>query len=86
MDQYSVLSTGKLVFMAVVVAASLAVWLAGMFIAARQPRDTSTAASSGPRAEETAGIASESGPRDESRPRDESGSQDESRPSDKAAA
>lgn len=36
--QYSALSTGQLIFMSVTVVAVLAIWLAGIFIAARPSR------------------------------------------------
>jgi hypothetical protein len=47
------LSAGQLAIMAVVVTASLAVWLIAVFLAARQPRRTSAAVNTGPREEET---------------------------------
>ena len=50
----SALSPGQLTIMAVVVAVSLAAWLALVFLAARQPRGTSAAAEAGPREDETA--------------------------------
>ncbi len=50
----SALSAGQLAVMAVVVAVSLAAWLIAVFLAARQPRGTSAAVSTGPRKEETA--------------------------------
>ncbi len=50
----STLSAGQLVIMAVVVVASLAAWLIAVFLAARQPRGTSAAASAGPREEHAA--------------------------------
>ena len=43
MYQNSVLSTGQLIFMAVVVTASLAAWLIAVLLAARQPHGTSRA-------------------------------------------
>ena len=48
------LSTGQLVFMAVVVTTALAVWLTAVFLAARDPRRKSAAADAGSRDEETA--------------------------------
>ena len=50
----SALSGWQLAIMAVVVAASLAAWLVLVFLAARQPRDTSAAMNAGPRDQETA--------------------------------
>jgi hypothetical protein len=50
----SALSAGQLAIMAVVVAASLAAWLIAVFLAARQPRGTSAAASAGPHQEDAA--------------------------------
>jgi hypothetical protein len=47
------LSAGQLAIMAVVVVASLAAWLTLVFLAARQPRGTSAAVSTGPREEES---------------------------------
>ncbi len=49
----SALSAGQLAVMAVVVAISLAAWLILVFLAARQPRGTSAAVNTRPRAEET---------------------------------
>lgn len=49
----SVLSTGQLIFMALVVTTSLAVWLTAVLLAARQPRGTSRAVNDRPREEET---------------------------------
>lgn len=72
MHSDSVLSTGQLIIMAVVVAASLAAWLIAVFLAARQPRGTSAAANTGSRGEDAAAIATQS----------PSGT----RPSDRAAA
>jgi hypothetical protein len=43
-----VLSTGQLVFMAVVVTASLAAWLIAVLLAARQPHGTSAAKNARP--------------------------------------
>ena len=43
-----VLSTGQIVFMVVVVLASLAVWLIAVFLATRQPHSTSAATNAGP--------------------------------------
>ena len=48
MNPDSALSAGQLSIMAVVVAASLAVWLIIVFLAARQPRGTSAGASARP--------------------------------------
>jgi predicted metal-binding membrane protein len=53
MHPNSALSAGQLTIMAVVVVASLAAWLILVFLAARQPRDTSAAVTTGPREEET---------------------------------
>jgi len=50
----SALSAGQLAIMAVVVTAALAAWLIAVFLAARQPRDTSAAVNTGPREEGTA--------------------------------
>ena len=50
----SALSAWQLAIMALVVVTSLAVWLILVFLAARQPRSTSTAVNAGPREEETA--------------------------------
>jgi hypothetical protein len=50
----SALSAWQLAIMAVVVVASLAAWLIAVFLAARQPRNTSAAANAGPREEDTA--------------------------------
>jgi hypothetical protein len=72
MYQDSALSAGQLAIMAVVVVASLAVWLIAVFLAARPPRGTSAAASAGPREKDTAATVT----------RLPSGA----RPSDKAAA
>ena len=47
----SSLSTWQLIMIAVVVAASLVVWLVAVFLADRQPRSTSAAAGAGPRDE-----------------------------------
>lgn len=65
------LSTGQLVFMAVVVAVSLAAWLTAVFLAARQPRGTS-AVNAGPREQDAAATVTRHRP--------------DARPSDKAAA
>lgn len=51
MNPNSALSAGQLAIMAVVVTASLAVWLIAVFLAARQPRGASAAAGAGPREE-----------------------------------
>jgi len=48
MNPNSALSAGQLAIMAVVVTASLAAWLIAVFLAARQPRRTSVAASAAP--------------------------------------
>jgi cytoskeletal protein RodZ len=55
----SALSAGQLAVMAVVVVVSLAVWLILVFLAARQPRGTSTAVNTGSREEETAATVTE---------------------------
>jgi hypothetical protein len=47
------LSAGQLAIIAVVVVASLAAWLTLVFLAARQPRGTSAAVSTGPHEEES---------------------------------
>jgi predicted metal-binding membrane protein len=49
----SALSAGQLAIMAVVVTAALAAWLILVFLAARQPRDTSAGVNTGPREDET---------------------------------
>jgi predicted metal-binding membrane protein len=54
MDPDSALSAGRLAIMAVVVAVSLAAWLIAVFLAARQPRGASAAASAGRREEDAA--------------------------------
>lgn len=68
----SALSAGQLVIMAVVVTASLAIWLIAVFLAARQPPGTSAAVNTAPREEETAAPVTQLPP--------------DSRPPDKAAA
>jgi hypothetical protein len=68
----SALSAGQLAIMAVVVVASLAAWLILVFLASRQPRDTSAAVYAGPREEETAATVTQLPPG--------------ARPADKAAA
>jgi len=50
----SALSAWQLAIMALVVVTSLAAWLILVFLAARQPRSTSAAASAAPREDETA--------------------------------
>lgn len=52
-----VLSTGQLVFMAVVVIVSLAVWLTAVFLAARQPHGRSAAMNAGPREQDAVAAA-----------------------------
>ena len=53
MNPNNALSAGQLAVMAVVVVVSLAAWLILVMLAARQPRGTSAAESTGPREEET---------------------------------
>ena len=55
----SALSAGQLAIMAVVVTAALAAWLILVFLAARQPRDTSAAVNTGPREDETTAIVTQ---------------------------
>ena len=50
----SALSAGQFAFMAVVIVVSLAAWLIVVFLAARQPRGTSAAATARPRPEAAA--------------------------------
>ena len=45
------LATWQLVMIAVVMAVALVIWLGAVFLADRQPRDTSAAAGAGPRDE-----------------------------------
>lgn len=55
----SALSAGQLAVMAVVIVVSLAAWLIVVFLAARQPRDTSAAGNAGSHDEETAVTATQ---------------------------
>ncbi len=50
-DPNSMLTAGQLAVMAVVVVLALVVWLGAVFLAARQSRGTSAAATAGPRAD-----------------------------------
>lgn len=59
MNPNSALSAGQLAIMAVVVTASLAAWLIAVFLAARQPRGTSAAASAGPHEEHAVATVTE---------------------------
>lgn len=53
MDPDTALSAWQLATIAVVAVVSLSAWLIAVFLAARQPRDTSAAVNAGPREEET---------------------------------
>ena len=59
MDPNSALSAWQLAIMAVVVVASLAAWLIAVFLAARQPLDTSAAADARQDHEQTAATVTE---------------------------
>jgi len=59
MHQDSVLSALQLAMIAVVVVASLAAWLIAVFLAARPPHRTSTAANARPRDQETGAAVTE---------------------------
>lgn len=68
MNPDTALSAWQLAVIAVVAVVSLAAWLIAVFLAARQPRDTSAAANAGPREQKTGAavtkLPSDAGPAD----------------------